>query len=79
MLKGLQHLYKEKQEELFSYWRSTFFQPTAGWGVRGGDVADSSRFSSLGCDFDRLHNLGHHERHSDFADKTHYELQTDCR
>ena len=37
VLKGLQHLYKEKQEELFhAYWRSTFFQgPTAGWGVRG--------------------------------------------
>ena len=37
----------------------------------------------LGCDFDRLHNLAnHHETvramlgHSDFADKTHYELQT---
>ena len=34
-VKGLQHLYKEKQEELFMP-RSTFFQgPTAGWGVRG--------------------------------------------
>ena len=50
-------------------------------GASDGDVADSSLGSSQASD--RLHNLAnHHETvrailgHSDFADKTHYELQT---
>ena len=66
--------------------------PPRGGASGDGDVADSVLGvlkQGLGCDFDRLHNLAnHHETvramlgHSEFADKTHYELRrlsTTCR
>ena len=45
VLKGLQHLYKEKQEELFMHGEAFFQGPTAG-SSGDGDVADSSLGSS---------------------------------
>ena len=83
VLKGLQHLYKEKQEELFLLEKHILPGSTEGVGRPGMEMWRILEFSSSsGCDFDRLHNLAnHHEtvramRATDFADKTHYELQT---
>ena len=88
VLKGLQHLYKEKQEELFMLLEKHILPGThRGVGRPGMEMwrilVLGVLKQGLGCDFDRLHNLAnHHETvramlgHSDFADKTHYELQT---
>ena len=88
VLKGLQHLYKEKQEELFRLLEKHILPGThRGVGRPGMEMwrilVLGVLKQGLGCDFDRLHNLAnHHETvramlgHSDFADKTHYELQT---
>ena len=88
VLKGLQHLYKEKQEELFRLLEKHILPGThRGVGRPGMEMwrilVLGVLKQGLGCDFDRLHNLAnHHETvramlgHSEFADKTHYELQT---
>ena len=88
VLKGLQHLYKEKQEELFMLLEKHILPGThRGVGRPGMEMwrilVLGVLKQGLGCDFDRLHNLAnHHETvramlgHSEFADKTHYELQT---
>ena len=88
VLKGLQHLYKEKQEELFMLLEKHILPGThRGVGRPGMEMwrilVLGVLKQGLGCDFDRLHNLAnHHETvramlgHSDFADKTPYELQT---
>ena len=88
VLKGLQHLYKEKQEDLFMLLEKHILPGThRGVGRPGMEMwrilVLGVLKQGLGCDFDRLHNLAnHHETvramlgHSDFADKTHYELQT---
>ena len=89
VLKGLQHLYKEQREELFSLLEA-HIRPGIGsqGGASGhGPVADSGAGrvlkQGLGCDFDRLHDLATNHRtvramlaHGDFADDSRYELQT---
>ena len=82
VLKGLQHLYKEKQEELFRLLEKHILPGThRGVGRPGMEMwrilVLGVLKQGLGCDFDRLHNLAnHHETvramlgHSEFADKT---------
>ena len=88
VLKGLQHLYKEHREELFSL-LERHIRPGTDRKV-GRPGMDLWRIlvlgvlkQGLGCDFDRLHDLANNHRtvramlaHGDFADGSRYEMQT---
>ena len=88
VLKGLQHLHKERREEWFALLEAHIRPGTDRKVGRPG--MDLWRIlvlgvlkQGLGCDFDRLHDLANHHRtvramraHGDFADDSRYELQT---
>ena len=88
VLKGLQHLHKERREELFSL-LERHIRPGTDRKV-GRPGMDLWRIlvlgvlkQGLGCDFDRLHDLANNHRtvramlaHGDFADGSRYEMQT---
>lgn len=88
VLKGLQHLYVKRREELFGLLESHIRPGTDRTVGRPG--MDLWRIlvlgvlkQGLGCDFDRLHDLANNRRtvramlaHGDFADESRYELQT---
>ena len=88
VLKGLQHLYVERRGELFGLLEAHIRPGTDRTVGRPG--MDLWRIlvlgvlkQGLGCGFDRLHDLANNHRtvramlaHGDFADESHYELQT---
>ncbi len=88
VLRGLQHIYVERREELFGLLESHILPGTARTVDRPG--MDLWRIlvlgvlkQGLGCDFDRLQDLANNHRtvramlaHGDFADDSRYELQT---